>query len=261
MLGKAKRCMVCSLSLRTAMRQERVGKLAKRMGKERVYPHIYRLMDGLPLCVICLEEKVAFIVGPQCDGCGRVINSPEVRCADCQRYADEHLYQNRSMLVYQEWGKEVIRQLKYRGDERLSAMLATLLAIGYYRYYSHIPFQIVTNVPLHPSRLQERGFDQAALLAKRFAEIVKLSYFPLLRRVKNTDKLSKQAGRFARYQSMHNAFAPREEWECQSWKTTPHILIIDDIYTTGSTLRACASAIHLLPTLSQASICSLTLFR
>jgi len=261
MLGKAKQCMVCSLSLRAAMRQERVSKLAKRLGNEQVYPYIYWLMDGLPLCVICLEEKLGFIVGPLCTVCGRVMNSGEACCADCQRYADEHLYQNRSMLVYQEWGKEVIRQLKYRGDERLSAMLATLLAIGYYRYYSHIPFQIVTNVPLHPSRLQERGFDQAAMLAKRFTEILKLSYFPLLRRVKNTDKLSKQAGRYARYQSMHNAFAPRDEWECQSWKTAQHILIIDDIYTTGSTLRACASAIHSLPIFSQTAICSLTLFR
>ncbi|HZG15360.1 MAG TPA: ComF family protein [Candidatus Bathyarchaeia archaeon] len=261
MLGKTKQCMVCSLSLRSAIRQERVSKLAKRMGKESVYPYIYRLMDGLPLCVVCMEEKLAFILGPQCNGCGRVMNSGEDCCGDCQRYGDEHLFQNRSMLVYQEWGKEVIRQLKYRGDERLSAMLATLLAIGYYRYYAHIPFRIVTHVPLHPTRLQERGFDQAALLAKQFAEIVKLSYFPLLRRVKNTDKLSKQAGRFARYQSMHNAFAPRGEWVSQPWKAAPHILIIDDIYTTGSTLRACASAIHSLPTLSQASICSLTLFR
>ncbi|WP_134683490.1 ComF family protein [Brevibacillus migulae] len=262
MLGKVSRCVICSLSPRSAMRQERVRQLAKRLGNESVYPPMYRLLDKLPLCVACMEAKLPFQVGPQCLVCGRVMmNTPDERCTDCQRYADGHLLQNRSMMAYQEWGKEVIRQLKYRGDEHLSAMLATLLAIGYYRYYSHIPFRIVTNVPLHPSRLRERGFDQAALLAKHFAESVNLSYFPLLRRVKNTDKLSKQAGRFARYQSMHNAFAPCEEWASRTWKAAPHILIIDDIYTTGSTLRACASAIHSLPSLSQASIRSLTLFR
>lgn len=255
----AKCCLTCSRSITSSMRQQVISRQAKRLSNTSVYPPIYRLLERLPLCTACMEQ-LPFIEGNVCPGCGRVTASLEI-CMDCRRYADDHLVQNRSMMLYQEWGKEQVSQLKYRGDQRLASMLAIMLAIAYHRYYSHIPFRLVTHVPLHPSRLQERGFDQAALLAKQFAKIVNISYLPLLNRIKNTDKLSKQAGRYARYHSMHDAFSPRTDITGLKWKSPPHILIIDDIFTTGSTLRACASVIHRLPGMASASICSLTIFR
>lgn len=270
---QSKRCFVCAGSLSSpTIRQQSVSALAKRLseGKTRdgliknrqtrdVYPRIFRLLDRLPLCIPCMEA-LPFISGPHCPGCGRVMADAQT-CTDCRQYTEGHLQCNRSIMSYQEWGKEQIRQLKYRGDEHLAALLATLLAIGYYRFYAHLSFHVITHVPLHPARLQERGFDQAALLAKHFGNIVNIPAGQLLIRQKNTDKLSKQTGKYARFKSMQNAFAPRAEWLNRDWITAPHLLIIDDIYTTGSTLRSCAAAIRSIPSMSQAAIFGLTIFR
>ncbi|MFM1651262.1 ComF family protein [Brevibacillus sp. B_LB10_24] len=178
---------------------------------------------------------------------------------------------NRSVLRYDEQVKAVVATYKYRGDERLAELFAVLAGSCYYRYYSSIPFRLMTYVPLHDKRLAERGFNQVELIAKDLGRMVGLPVLPLLRRIKYTEKLSIQSGRDTRFASMQEAFAPLEDVSSlfhqrrSGWRgrkaDCAKILLLDDIFTTGATVRSCATAIKAIPGFADAEVYSLTLCR
>ncbi|MCK9910078.1 hypothetical protein MXD81_13120, partial [Microbacteriaceae bacterium K1510] len=123
---------------------------------------------------------------------------------------------------------------------------ADLLTLACLRQFHTTRFDVITYVPLHQSRMQERGFNQAERLAVLVGQRLGLPVASFLRRSRQTAKLSKQAGRDSRYQSLQGAFEPVECSQLLPFfkrSSSPRILMIDDIYTTGATLRSCASAI------------------
>ncbi|MFY0543147.1 ComF family protein [Brevibacillus sp. H7] len=232
-------CMACGQHLGSVNRERVIRLIAKRLSQPSTYPVVFRCAEQLRLCGRCLEQ-LPLIGEVICSSCGRALLTPS-RCGDCQAVAGDPLSANRSLLLYNEWGKQLLGRFKYRGDERLAEFFARLLAVAYYRYYYGQRIQLITYVPLHPVRLTERGFNQVELVAVRLGRILRLPVRPLLTRVKQTDKLSQQTGRASRRESMRGAFAfspPPDPIR------PTHIVIIDDIYTTGSTLRSCAAAIQ-----------------
>lgn len=111
----------------------------------------------------------------------------------------------------------------------------------------------VTYVPISPERAEERGFNQAERLARAAAERAGAPLLPLLRRMRDSGKQS-QRSRAERLRAMRAAFGPDETgvrqlaaW-CGSRRSDPaepiRILLVDDIYTTGSTAEACAETIR-----------------
>ena len=223
----------------------------------RHQPRAFRLLNQVLLCAGCLTQ-LTFIGQDICKRCGRNMKSDNHICNDCLSIGSEPLHMNRSLLVYNDWAKQMISRYKYRGDERLAEIMADLLAVAYFRHYVDTRFSLVTFVPLHESRMRERGFNQAEMLAIRLGRIVGIPVSPLLRRIKQTDKQSKQSGRQARLESMQRAF--QLEQHGQAHLRDP-ILLVDDVFTTGSTVRSCADAIRGLIKHRESNICSLTLFR
>ncbi|WP_147512959.1 ComF family protein [Brevibacillus massiliensis] len=248
-----------------------------RLVSPRHYPQVFSLFNRLPLCVGCLAG-LPFVGETICHRCGRNMSAassddPLLFCTDCRSFLAEvdPLTANRSALRYDEQVKAVVAAYKYRGDERLAELFAVLAASCYYRYYSGISFRLITYVPLHDKRLAERGFNQVELIAKGLGRMVGLPVLPLLRRIKYTEKLSIQSGRTARFASMQKAFAPGEgasqsfRLRRSGWlsrKTDrPKVLLLDDIFTTGATVRSCASAIKAIPDFADVEVYSLTLCR
>ncbi len=99
------------------------------------------------------------------------------------------------------------------------------------------PDTIVSYVPTATSRVRERGYDQAAELAKAFAKVRGLSFMPLLHRIGQTRQVG--AKREQRLKQLESAFRPKSNKSTKDLS----ILLIDDIVTTGASLGACAKVL------------------
>jgi len=278
---KENRCVRCGAHFRTASVQ-RVGIVrdwAAFLAQAKGYPLMYRLLDSLPLCAGCLE-MMPVIGEAVCRGCGRdsrlagSFMAEAGLCRDCQTAKPSALRGNRSLLRYDEWGRELLALYKYRGDERLAELFSLLLVIALHRSYPSLRFDCLTPVPLHVKRLRERGFNQMELIAERVGRACKLPVHQLLERTRDTKKLSQQPGRLARRQSIHGAFAARRAdvffssgaasagaaSVAHPSEKSRAILLLDDVYTTGSTLRECADVLERSQSV-KLHIYSLTIFR
>ncbi|MDR7073159.1 ComF family protein [Fictibacillus barbaricus] len=193
------------------------------------------------LCQPCIE-MLKLIKGDICRICGRSFSlfPEEYRqadlCSDCVRWEEDEewcgvLLKNRSLYVYNDFLKELVSKLKYRGDAEIVKAFhvpAKALAKTFYRK------QIVVPIPLSDERQYERGFNQAELLATGFSSKVQL----LLKRTNHEEKQSKK-NRQDRLKKKANPF---ELIEGSSVKELD-ILLVDDVYTTGSTLRYAAKVL------------------
>ncbi|MHA0856231.1 ComF family protein [Paenibacillus sp. CMAA1364] len=208
---------------------------------------------------------IPWIVDPRCTICGRHIG-----CPDCTRVDgyERFFKSNRSAVAYNGMMKEWLGQYKYRGDERYSALLVMMLVKAYMRMrseYSNMKstsawtMDIITCIPVSAIRLEERGFNQAEVLAVGLAERIHIPFIQLLVRARHTDKQSFKS-RGDRIRDMQNVFRRDPDMfhhvgqilqsNHQALAVRPiRILVIDDIYTTGSTMNACA---HVLQELEEA---------
>ena len=96
---------------------------------------------------------------------------------------------------------------------------------------------MIVPVPVHVSRLKARGFNQAAVLAKQLSAELGIPWEELLVRVKKTDP-QKGLGSSDRLKNLRGAFEAEET--AGKWK---RVLLVDDIYTTGSTAEICSRAL------------------
>ncbi|MDP6561950.1 MAG: phosphoribosyltransferase family protein, partial [Candidatus Peribacteraceae bacterium] len=124
---------------------------------------------------------------------------------------------------------------KYKRVPGLAARLADFIIVA--GRQEIVLDMVVTSVPLHWQRRFDRGFNQSTLLARRTASVLDLPYCNLLRRTRDTGHQAWRS-REQRMTSMHNAFVVHRG------RTVPrHVVLIDDIATTGATLDACAKAL------------------
>jgi competence protein ComFC len=140
--------------------------------------------------------------------------------------------------------REWLALWKYRGDERLQSVLSGMLVHPYSLYREQgITFDGITYVPVSSTRFEERGFNQAEELAKGLGQRVGLPVIPMLNRVLHTSKQSVKS-RLERITDLHTAFQMQPDITIV--KATGNlrcILLVDDVYTTGSTLNQCAKTL------------------
>jgi competence protein ComFC len=199
--------------------------------------------NPLKLCKTCFD-RIPWIREIHCTICGRY-----EACYDCRRRENAALQCSRSAVQYNAEMKEWLSLFKYRGDEGLLQLFAAMLLHAYHKLLESggsvkIRFDVITFVPLSDERLRERGFNQAELLACELGKSVGIPVGAILKRLRHTNKQSFK-GRSERLQDLNGAFGVNLE-VLQGFKMTPlHILVIDDVYTTGSTLNQCAAEIRL----------------
>ena len=143
-----------------------------------------------------------------------------------------------SACLYEGAMKEIIHSFKYKGKLPL-AKISAMLMIDYIRENPEIAdVGVITAVPLHKTRIEEREFNQSLLLAHRIARAFNLPVKNILEK-KSRTKYQNELSRGERLVNLKNAFKIRGREDISGLD----ILLIDDVMTTGATLNECARTI------------------
>lgn len=143
----------------------------------------------------------------------------------------------RTALVYKSPLREAIHKLKYKHDIGLGEALSHYLIELYDKMGWKV--DLIIPVPLSPSKKQERGYNQSALLAWPLAKARRIQYLPgAANRIRNTRPQVELSAR-ERRENVKDAFmASRAD------VSGKRVLLIDDVTTTGATLQACCKAMR-----------------
>jgi ComF family protein len=198
-----------------------------------------RVTTDFGLCGDCWRET-AFIAGLVCHKCGTPLqgeDDPEAICDDCLSIA-RPWSQGRAALLYKGNGRRMTLALKH-GDRLDLARPAAEWMLRAAKPML-VPRMLVAPIPLHWSRLLKRRYNQAALLSRAIARKAVLEHCPdLLIRARNTHSQENRS-RDDRFANMDNALTahPRRAARIEG----RHILLIDDVMTSGATFAAAAEA-------------------
>lgn len=191
------------------------------------------------LCPRC-RAKMAPLAGGLCPGCGGVLEPEEGElCRGC-RASPPPFDLARSYTAYLGAAREMVLAFKYARRPGLARAMAGLMAPWAAEKLAEAGgFDVLVPVPLHPKRLRERGYNQAALLARRIAGALKMPVdYTGLARVKPT---APQTGLEvdARFKNVKGAFRLLGKEPFGSKR----VALVDDVLTSGATAAECAKTL------------------
>jgi ComF family protein len=130
--------------------------------------------------------------------------------------------------------QHVLHALKYKNEPDVGVMLGRVY--GEKLKDLALSFDLIVPVPLHPSRQRKRGYNQSAKFAQGLGESLEIPFREdvLIRSVKTATQTNKN--KLKRWENVNDVFAIKDRGPIQS----KHILLVDDVVTTGATLEACA---------------------
>jgi competence protein ComFC len=216
--------------------------------QSRLYKAGWKLLDVLfpPSCAGCGSwgerycptcfEKTNLISNPICQICGDPLqHADDVICDRC-RDQEVAFTAIRSWAAFVEPLQTAIHKLKYRQDRGLGEVLAEPLVDLLKKY--HWEINLIIPVPLDVIRQKERGYNQAALLARPISWKTGIPYTSqaLLRKKITRQQVGLSVSE--RAENMAGAFSANEMRVSEK-----NVLVIDDVITTGSTINACAHAL------------------
>lgn len=195
--------------------------------------------DTYSLCPNC-REGILWINEKACVCCGKALQNgyESSKCLDCLSL--EHVFsKGYSCVTYGLKEKEILYNLKYNKKGYLSYKLSEIM--GDRLSIEKLDADLIIAVPMNKKKKIKRGYNQAELLAKRLS---KLSSIPcssdILLRDKETEVMN-QLSRDARRENMKDAFSINKD-KIESIRNKK-VLIVDDIFTTGSTADECAKTL------------------
>lgn len=166
--------------------------------------------------------------------CAAKVPPGRAHCDPCSRGL-KPLALIRAAYLYRGPAVSVVHALKYRGRFRAGAEAGAWLAAALARSSEIAGAQALVPVPLHPSRLRERGYNQALLLARGLSAASGIPVLDILERRRRT-RTQWKLGRAARRANLAGALAVREPEAAAGLR----LLLIDDVATTGASLEECA---------------------
>jgi len=188
---------------------------------------------GEKICLECMP-KLELLTPPWCMKCGKKLWEEGEFCEDCLKR--NHTF-DRGRALYQ-YGSVApgVYRMKYGGKQEYAAFFGEEMGRYLGEFIRHIRPDGIVPVPLHKKRLRKRGYNQAFLLAKALGEYVNVPvYNELILRKKNTLPLKYQ-NPVERQNNLKKAFIM-----ARNDVKLSRVLIVDDIYTTGSTVDEIAA--------------------
>lgn len=185
-------------------------------------------------CSICMAS-LDYLQGITCIHCGKQLNEQyrHSTCPDCMEgtFFYERAY---SCFEYKGMGKVLMHKFKYEGKVQLAKVIAGLMEERLKN--EGLKTDAIIPVPIHWKKLESRGFNQSSLIARELGERTGKPVIDCLERTKET-KAQYNLDRTQRYLNIVDAFSVRLRYNIDKYKS---ILLLDDIYTTGSTVNECS---------------------
>jgi ComF family protein len=210
--------------------------------KELIYPN---------KCIICRDILENNVIGHLCDKCysfvlrhhlcsrcGRPYNIGDTFCVYCNQ-EESDIERVISLFPYDEKFKKAVLRWKYQGIRKYAKGYADLFANDLCVIDS-LKIEALIPVPLSPFRARMRGFNQAEDLANEISKLTGIKVYDVLRRVKDTKPQSKCTKK-ERLSNIKGSIAVKADI---SSLDINNIAIIDDIYTTGATVKECIHAMN-----------------
>lgn len=212
--------------------------------KDLFYPSEYKcLICGEELnhntlysiCDDCME-KLPFNNGKVCLRCSEPINTMASYCINCKN-TKPYYTKNTSLFLYEDPIREIIRKLKYDNKKYLAHTFSNMIAGEVSRM--DVSFDIVIPVPLYYKRLKYRGYNQSELLTESLKTKLNLNVdTTALIKIRNT-RTQANLTRTERMENLKDAFKVTDKAKVKG-KT---ILLIDDVFTTGTTINECSKTL------------------
>lgn len=184
------------------------------------------------VCKIC-KEHVSYVEQPYCMKCGKPIENEEDEfCKDC--IERPHSYdEGRAVLVYDEYASRSVYRFKYNSKQEYAAYYGRIIDEKLHDKIMSWNAEAIIPVPIHKSKLKVRGYNQATLIARELSKHVNIPVYEHLLTRSIPTKVMKNLDAKERENNLKKAFIVNKN----SVKLNS-VIIVDDIYTTGSTIDA-----------------------
>lgn len=188
---------------------------------------------GRLICPECMK-KLSFVKNPVCKKCGKEIISDTMEfCLDCIRHKRTYEY-GRALVNYNDIAGKSMAKIKYKNKREYLDFYGEAMCVRYEKLIRRMDAKVLVPVPVHPTRKRERGFNQAELLAEKIGDRLHIPVCPdmLVRNRKTMPQ--KGLDPSARLKNLEEAFSVG-----RLFNGVEGVILVDDIYTTGSTIEAC----------------------
>lgn len=146
-----------------------------------------------------------------------------------------------SFLFFNQQGmtQKLLHELKYKGNEELATFLGEIYAQRIKKTVENHRIDAIAAIPLHSSRLKKRGYNQSLAFANGISNLLEIENLSsALVRTKATDTQTKKS-RTERWENVSSIFEVADARLLEN----KHILLVDDVITTGATIESCAKEI------------------
>ena len=195
--------------------------------------------DGL-IHAIC-RMKLTFLKEPKCVKCGKMVDTSEQEyCFDCRK-KNYHYIKGFPLLKYDKLMSKSIADFKYKGKREYVDFYIEEILRAYQTELKQIRPDVLIPIPVHSSKLRERGFNQAELIAVGLGKHLDIPVEShLIIRTRKTLP-QKELDDKERLKNLEMAFVMNDKANLDN---IHKVVLVDDIYTTGSTIEACTKVLN-----------------
>ncbi|WP_225872759.1 ComF family protein [Pedobacter frigoris] len=212
--------------------------------------------------LILLQDLTGLLFPELCCACSTLLHHGEGDiCTSCIHnlpYTDHHIYKD-NKVARKLWGRipfhqamallhfrkgnsvqNLIHHLKYKGKKGLGVKLGTILAGQLISNPHYQGIDLIIPIPLHKKKEQERGYNQSMCIADGLSAALNIPVAKgcLIRKVATSSQTRKS--RYKRYENMKEVFGISDP----AILAGKHVLLVDDVITTGATIEACAMELY-----------------